>query len=63
MKKKQNENSRAPIALMACDSGRKFAHSVAGEMGIDLLPTKETWFACGEGKFEIKFTIFLNVEI
>ena len=57
MKKKQNENSRAPIALMACESGRKFAHSVAGEMGIDLLPTKETWFACGEGKFEINSNV------
>ena len=57
MEKKQNENRRAPIALMACDSGRKFAHSVANEMGIDLLPTKETWFACGEGKFQIKFEV------
>ena len=56
MKKKLNENRRAPIALMACDSGRKFANSVGSEMGIDLLPTKETWFACGEGKFEIKST-------
>ena len=57
MKKKPNENRRAPIALMACDSGRKFANSVANEMGIDLLPTKETWFACGEGKFEIKSNV------
>ena len=57
MKKKPNEHRRAPIALMACNSGRKFAHSVASEMGIDLLTTKETWFACGEGKFEIKSNV------
>ena len=38
---------------MTCDSGRNFAEQVASHMGIELLPTTETWFACGEGKFEI----------
>ncbi|MBA57712.1 MAG: hypothetical protein CMQ40_00925 [Gammaproteobacteria bacterium] len=42
---------------MTCESGRKFATAVAREMKLDLLPTKETWFACGEGKFEIKANV------
>ncbi len=46
-------NPRAPIALMTCESGRSFATSVAEHMKLELLPTAETWFACGEGKFEI----------
>ena len=49
----RTKNPRAPIALMTCESGRAFAESVALQMGIKLLPTNETWFACGEGKFEI----------
>ena len=49
----RTKNPRAPIALMTCESGRAFAESVASQMGIKLLPTNETWFACGEGKFEI----------
>ncbi|MCB1646265.1 MAG: ribose-phosphate pyrophosphokinase [Pseudomonadales bacterium] len=44
---------RAPIALMTCESGREFAERVADHMGLPLLPTRETWFACGEGKLEI----------
>ena len=49
----RTKNPRAPIALMTCESGRAFAESVALQMGTKLLPTNETWFACGEGKFEI----------
>ena len=52
-KRVRAKNPRAPIALMACDSGKSFAESVAGHMGMTLLPCEETWFACGEGKFEI----------
>ncbi|MDA0272694.1 MAG: ribose-phosphate pyrophosphokinase [Proteobacteria bacterium] len=52
-KARRSKNPRAPIALMTCESGRDFAESVASEMGIKLQPTTETWFACGEGKFEI----------
>ena len=44
---------RAPIALMSCEAGRSFAQAVAMHMGLNLLPSEETWFACGEGKFEI----------
>lgn len=50
-------NSRAPIALMACDSGKVFAESVAQHMGHELVPSTETWFACGEGKYEISANI------
>ncbi|MBT4160706.1 MAG: ribose-phosphate pyrophosphokinase [Gammaproteobacteria bacterium] len=51
--KRTRKDSRAPIALMTCDSGRHFAETVAGHMGNELTPSTETWFACGEGKFEI----------
>ncbi len=47
------KNPRAPVALMSCESGRRFAEVVAGHMGTKLVPSEETWFACGEGKFEI----------
>ena len=47
------KNPRAPIALMACESGRQFAETVARDLGQSLIPTNEIWFACGEGKFEI----------
>ncbi len=46
-------NPRAPIALMCCESGRRFAEQVAEHIGQPLIPTEETWFACGEGKMEI----------
>ena len=53
----KTKNPRAPIALMTCESGRAFAESVAGHMGMELLPSRETWFACGEGKFEIRANV------
>jgi len=52
-----NPDSRAPIALMTCESGREFAQSVADHMGLPLVPTTETWFACGEGKIEIRANV------
>jgi len=48
---------RAPIALMACESGRKFGEEVAKKLNKELIPSKETWFACGEGKIEIKANV------
>lgn len=38
---------------MTCESGRKFAEAVANNLSTLLIPTTETWFKCGEGKFEI----------
>ena len=49
--------ARAPIAIMTCESGRDFAESVATFMGRELVPTVETWFACGEGKIEIRANV------
>ncbi len=42
---------------MACDSGCSFAEKVADSLGLPLVPCKETWFACGEGKMEIKANV------
>lgn len=53
MARQPKKNPRAPVALMTCESGRRFAELVAGHMGTELVPSTETWFACGEGKFEI----------
>ena len=44
------QTPRAPIALMACESGRKFGEEVANRLGQKLIPSMETWFAYGEGK-------------
>ncbi len=52
-KKRSQNNPRAPIALLTCESGRTFAETVASYMDLPLLPSKEVWFAGGEGKFEI----------
>lgn len=46
-------NPRAPLALMTCESGRPFAQKVASHIHQSLIPTTETWFACGEGKMQI----------
>lgn len=48
---------RAPISLMTCASGRPFAERVAGYLGQPLVPSTETWFACGEGKVEINANV------
>ncbi|MBV1877549.1 MAG: ribose-phosphate pyrophosphokinase [Pseudomonadales bacterium] len=50
-------NPRAPIALITCESGREFAEAVAQHMQLDLVPTTESWFACGEGKLEIRANV------
>ncbi|MFT4853286.1 MAG: ribose-phosphate pyrophosphokinase, partial [Bacteroidia bacterium] len=52
-----NPTPRAPIALMTCESGRKFAQNVAEHMNLSLIPTEETWFACGEGKLAINANV------
>ena len=52
-----DNQSRAPIALMTCESGRNFAQNVANSLNRELIPTNEIWFACGEGKLEIKANV------
>lgn len=53
----KSRSARAPIALVTCESGRKFAQNVADHMEQTLVPTVETWFACGEGKLEIRANV------
>ena len=45
------------MALMNCGSGQSMAETVAEHLGLPLLPTRETWFACGEGKIEIEANV------
>jgi ribose-phosphate pyrophosphokinase len=45
------------MVLVACEAARPFALNVARELGCDLVPTHESWFACGEGKFVIEANI------
>lgn len=47
----------APLCLLTCESGRPFATAVAEELGQPLVPTSESWFACGEGKLVIDANI------
>ncbi len=45
--------ARAPVRLLACDGAESFATSVAGALQLPLVPTQDSWFSCGEGKFVI----------
>jgi ribose-phosphate pyrophosphokinase len=47
----------APMSLLACESGRPFATRVAELLDHALVPTTESWFACGEGKLIIDANI------
>jgi ribose-phosphate pyrophosphokinase len=46
-------NARAPLHILTCEAARPLAESVARLLGTTPVPSKETWFACGEGKMEI----------
>jgi ribose-phosphate pyrophosphokinase len=48
-----NGSARAPLQILACAPAESLAKRVASRMNLSLVPAKETWFACGEGKFEI----------
>ena len=47
----------APLCLLTCESGRSFAEEVALHLGQAIVPTSESWFACGEGKLIIERNI------
>lgn len=47
----------APLCLLTCESGRSFATGVAEQLSLPLVPTDESWFACGEGKLIIEANI------
>jgi ribose-phosphate pyrophosphokinase len=44
---------RAPLRLLACEDGRDLAERVALRLGMALTPSRDVWFACGEGKHVI----------
>jgi phosphoribosylpyrophosphate synthetase len=46
-----------PLSLLTCESGRPFAARVAEHLEHPLVPTTESWFACGEGKLIIDANI------
>ncbi len=47
----------APLCVLTCESGRAFATEVCHHLGQPLVPTVESWFACGEGKLVIERNI------
>jgi ribose-phosphate pyrophosphokinase len=44
----------ARLMLLTCEAARPFAERVAERLDRPLVKTKETWFACGEGKISIE---------
>lgn len=44
---------RAPISLLACGEAEDLAARVAMELGGVVTPSRDVWFACGEGKHVI----------
>ena len=48
---------RSPLCLLTCGEAREFAEIVAGELGESLTPSRDVWFACGEGKHVIDVNI------
>lgn len=49
--------SRAPLHLMACSDAIDLAGAVAEKLGVPLSPSRDVWFACGEGKHVIERNI------
>lgn len=49
--------SRSPLCLLTCGEARDFAEIVARELGEALTPSRDVWFACGEGKHVIDVNI------
>lgn len=42
--------SRAPLCLVSCTPAADVAAGVAGHLGTKVIPSRDVWFACGEGK-------------
>ena len=47
----------APLCLLTCESARPFATRIAEHLGMALVRSQESWFACGEGKLIIEQNI------
>lgn len=41
---------RSPIRILSCASGLALASAVASRLGLPITPSRDEWFACGEGK-------------
>lgn len=48
---------RAPMVLLACEPALGFANGVAAQLGVSLTPSRDVWFACGEGKHIIEANV------
>lgn len=48
---------RAPLRIIACDDARDLATGVASHLGVEVTPSQDTWFACGEGKHVIEANV------
>lgn len=44
---------RAPLTLIACSDAEAFAREIASHLNADITPSRDVWFACGEGKHVI----------
>lgn len=44
---------RAPLTLIACEAGQPLAERVAAQLRTVVAPSRDVWFACGEGKHVI----------
>ena len=45
------------MCLMACDPARTLAEAIAVELGVEVKPSRDQWFACGEGKHVIDVNV------
>ncbi|MCP4810442.1 MAG: ribose-phosphate pyrophosphokinase [Proteobacteria bacterium] len=45
---------RAPLRILACEGAEEMAAAIADELSAPSVSKKQTWFACGEGKVEIR---------
>ncbi len=48
---------RAPLHILSCQPALGLASAVASELNVEMTGSRETWFACGEGKLEIQENI------
>lgn len=50
-------SARAPLHLLACSDAVDLAAAVGRELGVPVSPSRDVWFACGEGKHVIEQNI------
>jgi ribose-phosphate pyrophosphokinase len=45
---------RAPLCLVACDDAQDLAEAVGRRLGVEVTPSRDVWFASGEGKHVVE---------